>query len=103
MTCNSSDLPPLDGDANITAQEITIYPNPVDDWFRIVVKGFEPEELLRLRILKMDGTVVYSREMGIERELDLSTLSLQNSAGTLLVEISGESHKSTSRIVRIGK
>ena len=101
LTCSTEVLPEIDGDANLAAREITVYPNPYQDLFRLVIKGFADDENVTVRIIRMDGTVLFLKEMGLERELNLDINSLSDQAGNLLVEASGSSRKVSSQILRI--
>jgi len=88
----------FDGIGKIETGEIALYPNPNDGMFRIMMENDEDEEL-KLRIVNIQGQLVYIRELSSE-ELDNETLDVQHlSRGVYIIQIYKENQIFTGRMV----
>ncbi|MEE4213726.1 MAG: PKD domain-containing protein [Bacteroidales bacterium] len=101
MCCDPAFLPPVDESTNIALDNILVYPNPVLYEFSVEIRGFQPEEELSLRIISLTGDVIYRENISTRRKLQLRKSDLGISHGIYIIEVTGSSSSSSSRIVRM--
>ncbi len=79
--------------------EYTVYPNPSNGTFHIVVNGLAQEKNAEIRISNMMGQVIYKTNSAITGGNTLSDISLPNAAnGIYLLQITTNGNTYTSRI-----
>lgn len=100
-TCSASELPVIDESTNIAISEILVYPNPARDKFYIEVRGFDPDEKLSLRISNLNGDIVYRKALNYQRIIEISREDTGKTDGILIVEVSGQNHTVSSRVLKM--
>lgn len=82
---------------NANLRDIRVYPNPNNGLFSIS-SNLETEDNLRLVIIDLTGKVVFSKELGTTKQVQVSVDGTAFSAGIYQVQISGSKTQINSRI-----
>jgi len=101
LSCDSNELPNLDESDNIAIDNIIAYPNPFNSSIRVLIKGFDMEDELQLRIISHDGGEIYKRDISTQRDVELNSAVFRNYFGSFILEIRNEEKSVSKTILRM--
>ncbi len=79
----------------VSAENLSIYPNPVNDYFKI---GLEANGELRIRLSNISGTVLWEKEGRVE-ELTTSELAIEGPSGLYILNVWLNGEELTQEII----
>ena len=101
LSCDIYDLPVISEGDNIKSNRLTVYPNPFSESTTVLIKGFDPDESLTLRIINNKGMQVHMSELLTERKPVLPASFFGNNYGTLIIEVSNSKESVQKQVLRL--
>lgn len=101
LTCDTYELPELEESANIASKRLLVYPNPLSEASRILIKGFDPDDNLTLRIINSKGATVFSTDLNTERNPQLLPSFFGSAYGTIIIELSNNKETVQTQVLRL--